>query len=198
MARQERYTTPVGKLVYPHLTKARDFQGNGKFAYDTQFLIEDAAAARDFAGFVAEQLEASKTKHGKPAAPAPYAFNEEGGLVVRFKVNAITETKNGSWDRKPALFHRNGEPVEDGFMVGGGSVGQLSFTVYHWKTPSQCGVTLQPVAGIFDLLVEYQKGGSASDFGFETRGERPSPTADDEETSTPPEAAPTGARGEDF
>jgi hypothetical protein len=178
MAKQKRkiptFTSPIGTLVYPFLIKARDYKGDEKFAYSTKLVLtgEEAAA---FEKFVDEQLEIAKADHGtKKVANCPYDEHKddddnviEGATAFKFKVAARTETKNGTWDRRPAIFDSAGTPIVPLPRIGSGTQARVSFQVYRWKNPSGAGVTLQPVAVQVIRLVEF--GGNsrtADEYGF--------------------------------
>ena len=178
--RKEKYpsfVTPMVILQYPFLQNARDYKGNGNFAYDTAALLGGAEAA-ELEKFVNEQINeaCAKFKSRKKTAPPFDVFLDEDGKETdltkfKFKVPAITITKRGNWDRRPAILDQTGTPIPDGVLLGNGTKAQISFEVYQWSSPNGVGVTLQPKAIMVHELVEYTGGsnGSAESFGFETK-----------------------------
>jgi hypothetical protein len=210
--REEKYptfTTVVGTLVYPHLNKARDFQGDEKFAYDTGFVLTGEAAA-DLEGKIDRWLEESAQLHKKRALKPPYDPHEdedgnevEGATRFKFKVTASTVTKKGKvWDRKPSIFDRYGNALPPEPYVGSGTTAQIAFQVYLWKNPSGAGVSLQPTAILVRDFVAFDGSRGAKSFGFEVE-EQPEGTENEGsgsavgalEQSAPPA---TGAKGADF
>lgn len=78
-----------------------------------------------------------------------------GVHVVRFKVDAETETRKGQkWDRKPKLFTADGQPITGPITIGGGTLARVKFTVWLSKGGDKAGVKLQPTAVQIIRLVE--------------------------------------------
>lgn len=210
------YTTPVGTLVYPNLNVPRDFNGDGRFAYDTN-LVLDGEEAEQLKDLVDAGREASekKFKTGAQLKPCygPHIVKDSesgeeeevpGALRFRFKVQAVTKTKKGrEWDRQPELFDSKGSPVNpDKAIVGSGTKARIAFQLYPWKNPSGSGLTLQPMAVMIYDFVEgrTQRGGDAGAYGFESDGEGSfSASSFDDDDGEPAGDGETGAAdGGDF
>jgi hypothetical protein len=156
------FTTEIGTLTYPHLNEARDYKGDGKFAYDCKFVLTGQAAA-DFEKQIDEWVEESCTEHGtkrKNAPPYDIALDEnkeeiEGATAFKFKVKASVETRKGTWDRRPTFFDSTGTPIVDVPLLGSGTKARINFTIYRWKNPNGASVSLQPKNVQIIELVEY-------------------------------------------
>ena len=189
------FKTPVGRLVYPFLQEARDYEGDEKFAYSTGFVLagEEAAKLEQFVdGLLAQAMQQFKTKK---VFYVPYGevLDEDENIVdgetlFKFKVAATTETKKGkTWDRKPAIFMLDGAKCE--LKLGGGTMARIAYQTYLWKNPGGVGVTLQPTGVQVHTLVELGNAGrNAADFGFENE------SVDDGEG----DEGAVGPQGQDF
>lgn len=169
------FVTPIGTLVFPALNEPRDYKGNQQFSYDTGLVLE-GEDAEELAAFIDELGEEAKRIHKKPKVNpvVPYEVHTDkdgeeipGQTKFKFKVAAVTKTKKGDWDRKPAFFDATGTPIEPEPQIGGGTRARIGFQTYLWKNPTQVGVKLQPIAV---QVVELVEGGghrkTASDLGF--------------------------------
>lgn len=167
-----KFCTPVGTLVWPHLNLPRQYEGEGKFSYDTgmDFSGPDGEHMATWVKAKAKEIGQKTGQRIKVDNILTEATekNEDGsvqtleGVVrVKFKVANI-ETKKGTWDRKPAFWDPQGTPITPEPMVGGGTQAQIFFTVYEWKTGK--GFTLQPRAVMIHKLVEYVPRERGDDF----------------------------------
>lgn len=170
----ETYRTPKGKLVFPYLNEPRQYKGQGKAAYDTDFDIE-GEAGRQFEAFLEEYARAYAKRVGKrsislesilkPATVGKGDKKEEldGVVRVHFKI-ANVETQRGVWDRKPAFYHPDGSPFEEEPQLGGGTLAQIAFSIYEWEAGPNRGMSLQP-EGLMIYEVVERKGPARRDFG---------------------------------
>lgn len=157
------YTTPIGRLSFPNLNVPRQYQGKGKFAYDTDLDIEGEAGTH-FARFIESYAADYAKRVGKRSIdlesilkPAiEFKTKEEipDTTRVHFKV-AVIETKRGLWDRKPAFYRADGTPYEEEPILGGGTIAQIAFTVYEWNASNR-GMSLQPEGVLIHELVAGQ------------------------------------------
>lgn len=163
----QRLTSPKGIARFPWLNKPdTKFSDVGDYKVD---LVMDKKDAEPLVKRITSiRDEFAKKEGAKKKANLPFAFEEDdngnktGRVIVKFKVKAMT----GDWDRKPKLFDAKGNRITDA-NVGGGSVLKVSFDAYTWNVASLgAGITLQPVAVQVLELVEFEGGGSASEFGF--------------------------------
>lgn len=160
--------SPVGKLVHPHLNVARDFQGDGKFAYDTLFDVEGDEGREMEALILARAQDHAKRSGARSPLDMSKvileALDSQGELmpdVTRFKFKArIIMTKNGPWDRKPAFYKADGTAMIPEPQLGSGSIVQIAYTIYEWFFAKKPGVTLEP-EGV--LIHELKSGGGAID-----------------------------------
>ena len=165
--------SPVGKLVYPYLNQPRQYQGKGKFAYDTALDVE-GEEGETFARWIEEYAADYAKRVGKRSInieslvmPAIDREKEEIANTLRFRFKiAVLETKQGTWDRKPAFYQADGTPYDPEPTIGGGTVAQIAFTIYEWQSGPNRGMTLQPEGILIHELVE-RKGGIAVDRSWE-------------------------------
>jgi len=95
--------------------------------------------------------------------------NETGNVEIKFKQNAVIETKKGKTiDMKPALFDAKRNPIPKNTNVGGGSVGKISYEIagYGREGGKKAGVTLRLKAAQVIQLVQYGAR-DADDYGFD-------------------------------
>lgn len=161
------YCTPVGSLVWPHLNTPRQFQGQGKFSYDTNIDFE-GKAGEEVVSFLRKYAQDFGQRRGSKISLSSIiqeatAKDDDGKIIelpgvtrIKFKVSNI-ETRNGLWDRKPAFVNVNGEPFVPEPMIGGGTTAQIIFTVYEWPPPTKAGMTLQPKVIKIHNLCEYRQ-----------------------------------------
>ena len=152
--------------MYPHLQSPREYKNDGKFSYDTLLRLRGADAVAFKAvidGFMEEARKELNIGIGLP--PYKDAVDKETGQVLegvldfKFRVRASIPTKDGPWDRKPAIFDAANAKVPDSERVGGGSKARIAFMPYLRPYQGAAGVTLQPEqVQVLDL----QRG---SDFG---------------------------------
>ena len=179
--RNTRYVTAAGTAIYPYLTKP-DTQFNPDGEYKVKLKLSPDAELKDSKGesrgTLQEFLDAmtgksvAKAKQENPKkrikeADAPYTFDEDdGSLLVNFKLKAKVKTKDGSeFEQAVALFDAKGKPF-DGDEIWGGSTVKVSFEVVPFYTAMiGAGLTLRLKAA---QIIELKKGGeqSADSFGF--------------------------------
>jgi hypothetical protein len=177
--KEEVHVSPPGILHFPYLQKPRGYKGDeDKLAYDTQLILEGAAAA-EFAAFVDSKMREAEELH--PGCPVdrppitPVLDGEknvvQGKTAFKFRVSAFSKNrKTGEiWNRKPAIVDANGElcqPLMDNeTRIGPGTKAKIAFTAYLRKNRGAAGVTLQPVGVQVIELVELG-GRRVEDLGF--------------------------------
>ncbi|MHC4698984.1 MAG: hypothetical protein ACYTFQ_00255 [Planctomycetota bacterium] len=161
------YRTPVGILHFPYLQVPRGFKGDtDKLYYDTQLILEGAAAAEFAAQVDGLMQEAQEKFPGSPADKAPIApvLDKEKNVVqgktaFKFRVPSMSKNRKtgDEWNRKPALVDANGELVEDlmenKVRIGPGTKAKIAFVAYIRQNRGAAGVTLQPVGvQVLDLV----------------------------------------------
>lgn len=176
-----RYVTEAGTAIYPYLITP-DTQFNADGEYKVKLKLNPSAELRDSKGeakgnfqeFLDRMVQASVTKAKKEnpkkrikEADAPYTFDDDdGSLLVNFKLKARVTTRDGTeFEQQPALFDAKGKPF-DGDEIWGGSVMKASFEVVPFYTALiGAGITLRLKAA---QIIELKKGGeqSADSFGF--------------------------------
>lgn len=177
LAQDQRFTTPLGTLSYPSLSKADNrFKELGEYKANLILPMETAKP-------LIEKLSAIYQEHtGKAHPKKPDSSNRDafyyiekdsdteeptGNVVLKLKVaNRMKKDGSGLWDRRPKLFDIGGQPINTNKInVGGGSTAKVAFEVYLWTTPAKVpGMSLQPVAVLIDNLVQFGSGAAASDY----------------------------------
>lgn len=153
--------SPVGRLVYPNLNQPRQFQGKGKFSYDTALDIE-GAEGQEFARLIEECAADYAKRKGKRSinldSVIRVALDKEKKEIddtIRFSFKiAVIETKRGTWDRKPAFYEADGTSIDPEPNIGAGTIAQIAFTIYEWQAGPNAGITLQPEGLLIHELVE--------------------------------------------
>lgn len=187
MAKQnfKRINTPVGVLIYPHLTEAdTKFDADGSF--HTKFALEGDEAADLIEALEAERdafyeswLEASKDAKTKAARKKQWAVadvaevelddagEETGRSIFRFKLKHNVTPKNGKpFTQTPTLFDSANQVVEpDGLKLWGGSRTRMNAEVvpYAMDSSKSVGVSLRLRAVQIVELASGQGGGSPFD-----------------------------------
>lgn len=162
------YITPVGRLVWPSLNTARQFQNKGDFSYDTKFDVE-GEEGRELEQLILNYAQDFAKRSGKRSPidlsgiilEALDKDNQPIPDTVRFSFRSkVRETKRGVWDRKPAFYKADGQPYTPEPQIGSGTMAQIAFTIYEWVFGGRPGITLQPEG----LLIHELKspGGSAA------------------------------------
>jgi hypothetical protein len=191
-AKAVRYTTPKGIFVYPYLIKP-DF-GQGQFANtqgiykvnlrltreEAEPLLEilqplyDTAIANGEAAFGKLKVEARKKLKSLTETPLfdieydQETEEETGNIIFKFNTKASgTNQKGEAWTRTIPLFDAKGKATKPS-MVGGGTVGKVSFEASEYFVPATgvAGLKLYLVAAQILELSEGGSGGSASGYGF--------------------------------
>jgi hypothetical protein len=191
-AKAVRYTTPKGIFVYPYLIKP-DF-GQGQFANtkgvykvnlrltreEAEPLLEilqplyDQAIADGEAAFAKLKVEARKKLKSLTETPLfdveydQETEEETGNIVFKFNTTASgVNAKGEAWQRSLPLFDAKGKATKPS-MVGGGTIGKVSFEVSPYFIPATgvAGLKLYLMAAQILELSEGGSGGSASGYGF--------------------------------
>jgi hypothetical protein len=175
------FLTPKGIANYPKLTVPdTKFNAEGHYSVKLQFTGDEAQELSAFLDekseeAVAEAKAENKPKAGQKAKPIkeadkPYSWDDDGNLVVSFKMKASGVTEAGkAWSRKPALFDAKGKPLGEGVNIGGGSTLIVSYTPSPFYTALiGAGISLRLEAVQVIDLKEYQ-GSTADSFGFEAQ-----------------------------
>lgn len=202
MAKQkfERFQTPIGTAVFPHLTEAdRKFDQKGVYhtklaipAEDAQELVDQLEAARDR---YAEEVRSEKAKYKryKLADVCEDEVDDEGNdtgrLIFKFKRPASFE-KDGEVKRinPPAIFDAANNPLDSVDLWGGSEIiiaGHIR--PYAMDSTKQIGVSLR-VDGVQILNLVTGGARTAEDFGFEQREGYEAPSVE----NTQPETSDVG------
>jgi len=205
VAKKQKYTTPAGIAVYPHLNKpdTRAFKGKAvKPAWKVKLRLiggeaEDFKEKIDSMVEVAyqEAVDEAKPKDKKKIERA-YPYEEEygdddeptGALIFNFKQNAVIPGRDGAPDTPvtiPLFNCATPAKLVMGAKVGGGSTIRVSFTSrnYMMSSSMKAGITLDLAAVKIIDLVEFGVG-TADSYGF---GE------EDEGFDSEPEETPASA-----
>lgn len=176
MATRTTLTTPAGLLRYPHLTEPnRKFDTAG--VYETEIVIPAGDAADAFEERLhqakQEALAFFKAKSGgKPVKMSdrfPAKRDDEGNLVVKTKIAATGESKDGrTWDNRVAIFDSKGQKMNtEGLRIGSGTRAKVAVEVSNWEKTSLGGVSISlRLRGVQIIELMEPKGGRAEDFGF--------------------------------
>jgi hypothetical protein len=163
--------TPKGVLVYPHLNKAdTKFDKDGVWRAGLRLVKKDA---KELIETITNEIEANaaaetkkRNKQVKVANP-PYSEEEDGNVVVNFKLKAGGTRDTGEkWSQKPVLYDSKGnlfDPQDK--IIWGGTEAKIAFQYAPYHVGSVgAGVSLRLKAVQILNLVTGE--GNASSFGF--------------------------------
>lgn len=213
MAKQklERFCTPAGIAVYPHLNRPdTKFNADGEFkvklrlpADDAQPMIEkiDAAMEQSFADAKAGEKNAAKRKKIKRADP-PYSptydeeGNETGDIEISFKLrHRVTPRKGDPFTQRPVLFDAKGKPMDEN--IYGGSRIKVAGEIFPFNSPTVgAGVSLR-LKAVQVLELVSSSGADASAYGFEEEDGYESNGFDGDEDSDQDEDTTEGEEGDE-
>lgn len=177
-----RKTTPVGTLVFPHLTTPDDkFNSDGVYHTRMALTTEQADEIQAAADAVLEAyVDADPDDVGAKLAKAvtrPVADEEcdadgreTGKMLVRFKMNAVGKGRNGTFTREPAIFDAKAAPIKlsEAPDIWSGTQARVSYELvpYYMASTKSLGVSLR-LRGvqIIELSNGDSQGGAA--MGFE-------------------------------
>lgn len=173
MQKAKKYTSPFGKAVYPHLSRADvRFKAEGEFKVDLEVDGTQAEEMKQMLNSLAEQsVKEAQEKTGKKnikKAQLPFK-DEDGKTIFKFKMKASgTNTKTGdSFKQRPALFDNQLNPINpEEVNIWGGSILRVSYQPSLWFTPMLgAGVSLRlKSVQVKDLVEGGSQAGSSSDF----------------------------------
>ncbi len=177
------YISPVGRLVFPYLNKARDFQGDGNFAFSTKLDIEGEAGLQfeqflvDYAREYSKRINRKSISLDSLVGPALDKSKKpvEGVNRFSFKVKVFE-----GFERKPAFYMADGTPYNVEPKIGTGTLAEIAFTIYEWAAGPNRGFTLQP-EGV--RIIELTEGVRNVEHNYETLFERAKRTAPVAETA---------------
>lgn len=183
----EKFMTPRGVFVFPHLNKP-DTKFNPLGEYRVKLRLEPEAAEafttkllklRDkFAQMKREELtadgKAAKAKKLKLADPVRSEVNkdeeETGFVVVTIKLKAKVERKDKtSFEQKPQIFDAKNKELEKPPVIYGGTEGKVAGEAipYYNAKDNEVGVTLRLKAAQILKLITGGGPRAATDYGFE-------------------------------
>jgi hypothetical protein len=160
MAKKDDIVTPIGTLKYPFLNQPRDFDGDGKFKFDTKLILsgQRAEELRKIVDDLCESLV------GKPHSKLKNSVYEEGSsddgatfTEFRFKVNAVGKSPatGKEYSRRPRFMKADGTWYDSDEIpaVGGGTRARIAFEPYAWPKEKPTGLQLQPkVVKVIELV----------------------------------------------
>jgi hypothetical protein len=171
MEKIKSYTSPFGKAIYPHLSKADvRFKAEGEFKVDLELSDTDAESIISIINDTQEKaVKEAQDKTGKKnIKKASLPFKKENGKTIfKFKMKASgTNAKTGdTFKQRPAIFDNELKPMSPDISIWGGSVLRVNYIPHGYYTPMLgAGVTLRLKSVQVKNLVE---GNSQSSNGFE-------------------------------
>ena len=197
MQKAQKYTSPFGKAVYPHLSKADvRFKAEGEFKVDLEVEGTEAEEMKAMLNNLAEQsVKQAQEKTGKKnikKANLPFK-DEDGKTIFKFKMKASgTNSKTGdTFKQRPALFDNELKPINpEDTQIWGGSVLRVSYQPALWFTPMLgAGVSLRLKSVQVKNLVEGASQSDASGFD-KVDGDASSKNTSDEKTEEVVESNP--------
>lgn len=175
MAANSVLITPVGRLVWPNLNVAKAYkETQGTPSYHTKLDVE-GAEGRELEALITQHAQAHAKSSGKRGSVdlsgiIMDAVDKDKNVIpdtlrFQFRVNVL-ETKRGMWDRKPAFYGADGQPLTPEPQIRSGTMAQIAFTVYGWLFGGRAGITLQPEGLLIHELVSNNGGREPVDRSF--------------------------------
>lgn len=183
MARFVRKTTPVGTLVFPHLT-APDNKFNSDGVYHTRMAltedqVKDLQAAADavLEAFIESDPDDIGAVKLSKAVTRPVGEeecdqdgNETGRFLVRFKMNATGKGSRGVFTRQPALFDAKAQSInfDEAPDIWSGTKARISYELvpYYMASTKSLGVSLR-LRGVQIIELATSGTGGGASMGFE-------------------------------
>tara|TARA_R110000782_G_scaffold6953_3_gene23585 strand:- start:58 stop:660 length:603 start_codon:yes stop_codon:yes gene_type:complete len=166
----KRFVTPAGTALYPRLNEP-DFKFNEAGEYKTGLVIP-AADAQEFIGILEglyddaqETIKAEQPGKKIKKADPPWTIQDDGSLMVRFKMRAKIKTRDGrEMTLTPIIVDAKGTPCN--VNVGGGSRIKVAFTTAPYHTALVGAGLSMRLQGV-QVLTLSQGGGMDLGFGVE-------------------------------
>ena len=188
MEKPKTYTSPFGKAIYPHISKADvKWKPEGEFHVDLEV---DADKALELVTLVDKYVEKALTEEKKKGkkkelkkASLPYK-KEDDKYIFKFKMKAKgTNSRTGeAFTQRPAIFDNELKPLSKDLIVWGGSTLRVSFFPREWYTPllgAGCSLRMKSVQ-VKNLVEGSSMNGSSQ--GFEkVEGDSSTKNESDEE-----------------
>ncbi|ANS05486.1 single-stranded DNA-binding protein [uncultured phage_Deep1-GF2-KM23-C739] len=173
MEKPKTYTSPFGKAIYPHLSKADvRFKPEGEFHVDLEVNGDKALELVTLVDKFVEKALTEEKKKGKrknlKKVTLPYK-KENDKFIFKFKMKAKgTNSRTGeAFTQRPAIFDNELKPLNKDIIVWGGSTLRVSFFPREWYTPLLgAGVSLRLKSVQVKNLVEGSSMNGSSQ-GFE-------------------------------
>ena len=173
MEKPKTYTSPFGKAIYPHISKADvRFKPEGEFHVDLEVDADKALELVTLVDKCVEKAFEDEKKKGKrknlKKATLPYK-KEDDKYIFKFKMKAKgTNSRTGeAFTQRPAIFDNELKPLNKDIIVWGGSTLRVSFFPREWYTPLLgAGVSLRLKSVQVKNLVEGSSMNGSSQ-GFE-------------------------------
>jgi len=128
-----------------------------------------------------EVIHGAEKKHAHWLPIKPDKEQPRKRQACRFKLSQFT-FKDGNKSEGPVVYDEKGRYWPEEKLIGNGSKMRIGFDIYGWKSPTGCGMTLQPKGAqvVEWLAAPDKKPTTAADFGFDV-----SPEAEAENSAIP-------------
>ena len=179
MSKELNYT-PKGISNYTWLSRPdTKFNPNGVYTVTLAFDKKAKGVKEMCKKLMDAYKKAQKPK--KKAGNKPYTENDDGLIEIKFKQNAVIETKSGdTFEKTVAILDSKGKPANLKVQVGNGSTMKACYSIRPYDY-NGCGLSLDLNAVSIVDLVEYD-GTSNYEFDEEEGGfEGNDAPADDDE-----------------
>jgi len=173
MQKANKYTSPFGKAIYPHLSRPDvRFKAEGEYKVDLEVEADEANdLVEKIKSWAEDSVKQAQDKTGKKTVKRfntlPFKETEDGKVIFKFKMVASgTNSKTGdTFKQRPGLFDNELKPISPEINIWGGSILRVSFQPYHWYTPALgAGLSLKLKSAQVKDLIEGGNGSPANDF----------------------------------
>lgn len=168
-------TTGVGTLMFPHLLRTEEFQGQDTGRFAVSFLPDTEEEKQRLLTEIDEEWQ--KFVESEEGKKHKYKYDYVNGLTTykdeeyfKYKMQQTIKTKRGDWTRRVPIFDTANPPKEIGAeleSIGSGTRGRIAYELKpYYMNDKNYGVSLR-LTGVQIIELREQGGATASSLGFD-------------------------------
>ena len=168
-------TTGVGTLMFPHLLRTEEFQGQDTGRFAVSFLPDTEEEKQRLLTEIDEEWQ--KFVESEEGKKHKYKYDYVNGLTTykdeeyfKYKMQQTIKTKRGDWTRRVPIFDTANPPKEISAeleSIGSGTRGRIAYELKpYYMNDKNYGVSLR-LASVQIIELKEQGGATAASFGFD-------------------------------
>ena len=166
-------TTGVGTLMFPHLLRTEEFQGQDTGRFAVSFLPDTDEEKHRLLTEIDEEW--TKFKESEEGKKHKYKYDYVDGITaykdeeyLKYKMQQTIKTKRGDWTRRVPIFDASGKEIGAELeSIGSGTRGRIAYELKpYYMNDKNYGVSLR-LTGVQIIELKEQGGATASSFGFD-------------------------------